>query len=347
MPKVSVIMSVYNSERYVGEAVKSILEQTFTDFELIVVDDCSPDGSMNIVRSFDDARIRIIENKQNMGLAWSINRAIDVAGGEYIARMDSDDISIPTRLEKQVKYMDSHTDIICYGSWARYFGNKMPMSLRFKHKLHIFDTFRVPLKDDDIKASLLFWIPFVHPTVMFRRSALEQFGLRYNPEFRRSQDYELWSRLCFCGKSANTSEPLLHYRLSASNAGTVSHIDQLKAREIVSRRVLESLLGYTPSEEQMQLHIKIFDRQPLSKNELSSASTWLCKIADSAKESDLFSHDSVLRAASAEWRRLCYSSQPFPSNFNSYFPNKELGRISSISLYDWIMFLLYRIKNIL
>lgn len=188
-------MSVYNSEDYLKKAIDSILGQTYANLEFIIIDDASTDRSLDIVKSYNDKRILLIKNEVNIGLAASLNKGIEIARGKYIARMDSDDISQSNRIYEQVKYLENNPDILCYGSWARYFGDNMPRSLKIKHFLRLYDTFRVPLKYEDIKASLLFWIPFVHPTVMFNSALLRQNNLVYNPCLRRAQDYELWSSI--------------------------------------------------------------------------------------------------------------------------------------------------------
>ena len=129
-------MSVYNSEDYLKEAIDSILGQTYANLEFIIIDDASTDRSLDIVKSYNDKRILLIKNEVNIGLAASLNKGIEIARGKYIARMDSDDISQSNRIYEQVKYLENNPDILCYGSWARYFGDNMPRSLKIKHFLH-------------------------------------------------------------------------------------------------------------------------------------------------------------------------------------------------------------------
>ena len=123
MPRISVIMPAYNAEKYIREAIDSILAQTYTDFEFIIIDDASTDATASIVESYSDERIRFFRNEHNMGVANTLNRGLDLAVGEYIARMDSDDISLPERFAKQVEFMDTHTDVIVCGSNAIVFGD--------------------------------------------------------------------------------------------------------------------------------------------------------------------------------------------------------------------------------
>ncbi len=336
-------MSVFNSERYLKDAVESILSQTYKNFEFIIIDDGSSDSSLRIIKSYKDKRIRLIENKVNIGLAASLNKGLVMATGKYIARMDSDDISMPDRLERQFKYMESHPDVICYGSWARYFGSNLPKTLRIKHSLHLFDTFRVPLNHNDIQASLLFWIPFVHPTVMFNASLLKINDINYNPQIRRAQDYELWSRLCFLGKCANSSKILLKYRISATNAGSTSHDDQLNVRREVVKGIVYKLLGRLPTAEELTTHMKIVEREINNKKYLYEAKKWLNLLASKAKENLMFDQGSLIKAISAEWRRCCAATFPFPKNMIEYISVPTIGKLRYITLYDWLMFIVYKL----
>ena len=125
MCKVSVVMSVYNCEQYVGETIQSIIDQTFTDWEFIIINDCSRDRSAEVIRKFDDPRIIFIDNKENKGQSANLNYGISIAKGEYIARTDHDDISYPTRFEKQVKYLDDHPDVVLLGTAMQNMSDKV------------------------------------------------------------------------------------------------------------------------------------------------------------------------------------------------------------------------------
>ena len=343
MVSISIIMSVFNSEKYLKEAIDSILKQTFRDFEFIIIDDGSSDSSVTIIKSYEDIRIKFIENNVNIGLAASLNKGIEMATGKYIARMDSDDVAVPERLEQQYKYMEAHPEIICYGSWARYFGDDLPMALRIKHRLHLFDTFRVPTKHEDIQASLLFWIPFVHPSVMFNAGLLRHNNITYNSSLRRAQDYELWSRLCFIGKCANTSKVLLNYRISTTNAGARAHDDQLSVRKAVVNEIIRKIIGRYPTADELGIHIQIVEREISNQASLDEVKSWLSLLASKAKESNVFQYDSLIRVISAEWRRCCSSSIAFPKNILEYMSVPLIGRLKGIAIYDWIMFVAYRL----
>lgn len=199
-PLVSVIMPIYNSEGFLDEAILSILNQTFTDFELIAIDDSSTDSSLSIIKKYmeNDSRINLIENNINIGFVKNLNRAINIAKGKYIARMDSDDISDPTRFIKQVEFLNSHPSIGIVGSWVNELGTKK--------------VFKYPLAHNELYKYLIYGSPFGHPAVMIRRSVLTDNNIFYNENYKVAQDYELWSRLLNVTKGANIPEVLLLWR---------------------------------------------------------------------------------------------------------------------------------------
>ena len=124
MPKVSVVMPAYNAEAYIGAAMESILSQSFGDFEFLILNDCSTDGTEAIIQSYDDPRIVYIKNEKNMGVAATLNKGLAAAQGEYIARMDADDFSLPQRFEKQVAYLDAHPEVVVLGTQVQFFSDR-------------------------------------------------------------------------------------------------------------------------------------------------------------------------------------------------------------------------------
>lgn len=206
--KVSVVMSVYNAEKYLAEAVDSILSQTFTDFELILIDDKSTDGSGKILAQYAqaDPRVVILKNAENMGLTKSLNRGLAVAKGEYIARMDADDISVPDRFAKQVAFLDENPDysfVSCIGRYIDENGKE--------EQLRLF-----PETNEEIYAMMLKVDAVMHPGVMFRRADIAKIG-NYCEDFRVVQDYDLWFRGMAAGyKFYNIQEPLVLFRRNDS-----------------------------------------------------------------------------------------------------------------------------------
>ena len=182
MPRVSVIMPAYNAEKYIAQSMDSILGQSFRDFEFIVLNDCSKDRTEEIILSYGDPRIVYLKNEKNMGVAATLNKGLAVAKGEYIARMDADDISMPERLDMQVAYLDAHPDAAVVGTNLERFSEGMPTEPR------CFSA--VPAQ---MKVDLLFSCGLAHPSVMMRRRAIEDVG-GYDMEFEGLEDYELWCR---------------------------------------------------------------------------------------------------------------------------------------------------------
>ena len=202
-PKISVVMSVYNGEKHLRESIESILNQTFTDFEFIIVNDGSTDNSLEIIKSYDDERIKIINNEENIGLTKSLNKAIKQARGVYIARQDADDISLSNRLELQFKFLEKHPEVALLGTGIYVIDeNGDEIEKRIMHP--------------NPKRSLLKGNRFIHGSVMFRKSVIDELGA-YNETLRYSQDYELWLRLSKEYDVRNLTVPLYKLRMHKSS----------------------------------------------------------------------------------------------------------------------------------
>ena len=204
-PEISVIMSVYNGERYLREAIESILNQTFKDFEFIIIDDGSTDRTPEILREYakKDERIKIITNPKNIGLTKSLNKAIKKAKGEYIARMDADDIAMPERLKKQIEFMEKNPEVGLLGT-AYYEMNS---------KGEIVGDKLFPTSNKKLKKILIKYNPFFHASVMVRKEVFNRVG-PYDKNIPKAQDYELWFRIAQNYKIANLSSLLMKRRYS-------------------------------------------------------------------------------------------------------------------------------------
>ena len=207
MPKVSVIMPAYNAEKYINEAIDSILGQTFGDFELIIINDCSADSTENIIQSYSDSRIVYLKNEKNMGVAATLNRGLEAAGGEYIARMDADDISLPQRLEKQVNLLDADPSLVACGSQLENFcDGAVSAGLRF------------PVTKEEAGALLVLHPTLAHPTVMLRGTVLRENRLRYDLRYEGTEDFALWWEISRYGSLVSLDEVLLRYRVHVGQA---------------------------------------------------------------------------------------------------------------------------------
>ncbi|MCP4142059.1 MAG: glycosyltransferase family 2 protein [Chloroflexi bacterium] len=208
-PKVSIVMATFNAKDFLHQAIESILSQSYKEFEFIIVDDGSTDSTWEIITQHHkiDQRINPIKLKKNQGVAIASNIGIKMAQGKYIARMDSDDISLPQRLEKQVEFMESNPEIGILGSRVRYM-NRAGNLLGFPP---------MPLKDLSIRWDLLFKNPFFNSSTIFRKSLLSKHEIVYNPNARYGEDYDLWIRLLSLTKGENLPDILLNYRIHSSN----------------------------------------------------------------------------------------------------------------------------------
>src|SRR6056297_3103776 len=197
-PKVSVFIPVHNREHYIRVAVNSILAQTFEDFELIMVDDGSSDGTADVLARYSDPRLRVLRNPANLGIPASRNRGLEAARGEYIALLDSDDHAYPERLQRQVRFLDDHPEITQVGSWCSFMDSDGNMLDKVR---------RQPLKPEDINAHLLFHCPVINRTVMARTAVLQETA--YDTDFPRCQDYDMHSRLVIAGHSLANQPDIL------------------------------------------------------------------------------------------------------------------------------------------
>jgi len=205
IPAISVVMPTYNDGEYLHEAIDSILNQTFYDFEFIIINDGSTDNTEEIIDSYNDNRIRYLKNDSNCGNTVTRNKGMNAATGKYIAIMDSDDISVPNRLALQFEYLEKHPDIGILGGAKIFFD------------VHSWFYRRYPTDPDYIKSFLFFKNPVGQPTVMLRREILKKYGLLYNTKFESGGDFDFWYRSADKGvRIANLEAVLLYYRQSVS-----------------------------------------------------------------------------------------------------------------------------------
>lgn len=197
MPKVSILLPTHQSGAHLRETLDSIKAQTYQDYELLVVDDASTDQTLEILREYPDLRIQIIQGR-NQGLADALNLGIKRAQGQYIARIDADDLMVPERLEKQVHFLDVHQNVIVCGGWQQYFGLST-----FLHA--------PPASAEQCRANLLFRCDLCHSTLMLRTASLIEHNLFYDPAYA-AEDFELWTRVLDVGDIANIPEVLGYYR---------------------------------------------------------------------------------------------------------------------------------------
>ena len=228
-PLVSVLMPVYKTAPYLSEAMDSMLHQTFKDYELIVLDDCSPDNAEEILDAYDDSRIVRYKGENNVGLSNVLNVGIEMARGKYIARMDSDDISLPNRLQIQVDYLEAHSEIDLVSVGMRLFGAKESVWIRERNP-------------EKVKIEALFHSPVLHASSMWRKDSFERQGLRFRQEMVPAEDYDLWTRAMLKGlKLVNLPEVLYEYRIHETQATVQTDKTAAKSREVQMAYLQEAL----------------------------------------------------------------------------------------------------------
>ncbi len=222
-PPISVIMPVYNGEKYLKEAIESILNQTFRDFEFIIINDGSTDKTLEIIQSFADPRIRLI-NQENKGIICSLNKGIAESRGKYIARMDADDISLPERFEKQYKFLENNQE---YGIIGATF-------LIINEGNQITGANAVLLKDEDLKKEIIIETTFGHGTVMMKKSILNVIEY-YNPKALHAEDFDLWTRFAEKSKMANLPEALYLWRDNPQGISRTKELIQSKSAQKIQK----------------------------------------------------------------------------------------------------------------
>lgn len=300
MPDVTVLMPVYNGEKYLREAIESILGQTHKNFEFLILDDGSTDATASIIRSYRDERIRFLTNPLRLKLSGALNRGMDEARGSLIARMDADDIARPQRLARQVAFFRENRNVGVCGSWVRRFGTG-------KSRID-----RNPTKCAEIRAYALFECPFSHPSVMLNKSLFAIAGLRYNGDFYPTEDYELWTRAVHAFPCANIPEVLLDYRVhdGGMTGGEWNDMDAMGAR--IGEENLKQL-GIAPTVAEVALHRNIgraggYKWKDL--RELYEVENWLRKLWTSNENLRMYDSLGFVKVLDLIWFRVCFHAAP-------------------------------------
>lgn len=231
-PKVSVVMVVYNGEKYIYDSIESVLNQTYKNFELLIINDGSTDNTVSIIESFQDIRIRLIHNEENKQQVYSRNRAIELAKGEYIAVNDADDLSMPTRLEKQVEILDNEPDIAIVGSWVRIVDENAD-------KIH---DWKLPIEPEHINWALCFYVPVTHSAMMYRKEVVQQLG-GYGTEETFAEDYQLFIKIVKTAYMKNIPE-VLQYTRTHNRRVTLSYKSKCRENSYrISKDYIHNLIG--------------------------------------------------------------------------------------------------------
>jgi glycosyltransferase involved in cell wall biosynthesis len=323
-PTTSVIMATYQSEAYISEAISSILTQTYTNFELIIVYDRSSDRTLEIIKSFTDPRVKIIENAERLGPVTSRNTGIRAARGAYITIMDADDISLPQRLEKQVEYMEQHPDIALSGTWSRTIGDGTSHTTR-----HLTDA-------DELKANLLFRTSFTHSSIMIRKAFLDQHALTYTegrtPPF--PEDFDLYTRISSIGKLGNIPKILLLLRKHEGQSSREKVDIQIgHARNIIAGQLEQ--LGIAATDTELDVLISLKRYQFTQDPHFMNAFETLCiKIITANELKKVYLAQALRRVCGYAWLEAAsaYAARTESKKIWRTFWNSPLRRMIPVNL---------------
>lgn len=293
-PKISLIMSVYNGEDYLAETIDSVINQTFTEWEFIIINDCSNDKTLEILDKYasEDTRIKVYTNEINLRLPSSLNKALALAGGKYIARMDADDICLPDRLQKQYEFMESNPDVDL--SSCRF------MTL----KNGVISSGGCGGRNDSnsIKALLLVTNPILHPGIIAKAEAIKELG--YDKNFTCTEDMELWTRFIMSGKKVEIlPEYLMIYRLHDKQI-TETTLEKQKGEVISIQKNYFSKLIAPMSEEQEEFYINgIYFRKNIDINKFCDFYRWVKSLNSKNRMLDKDSLNYAMFEILAEYKR--------------------------------------------
>ncbi|CAA6820078.1 MAG: Glycosyl transferase family 2 [uncultured Sulfurovum sp.] len=310
---ISVVMSVYNAEKYLDEAIESIINQTYRNFEFIIINDGSNDKSLEIIKKYknQDERIVLI-SRENRGLISSLNEGIERAKGKYIARMDADDISLSTRFEEQIKFMEENSDVGVCGTGIIGFGLDIDSSVNF-----------YTTSNEQLKAELLFSSIFAHPTVVIRKNLIDTYNLYYDEGFKYAEDFELWVRMAEYTKFANIKKPLLKYRILQNSITREADRDvenrYKTIRPIVKKELIK--LSINNNEEENILHFNLSVNSRIRDNDISFSDLkkYFSKLSNANKKNKIYNEITLKKVLGKKWLWNLYYRKEVHGLFSQYF----------------------------
>ncbi|MBB4036141.1 glycosyltransferase involved in cell wall biosynthesis [Dysgonomonas hofstadii] len=302
-PLVSVLIPCYNVEKFVEESVNSILNQTYTHIEVIAINDCSTDRTGEILYSLakEDPRITVISNEENLKLIKTLNKGIKLCSGEYIARMDSDDIALPTRIEKEVDFLEKNKDHDIVSTLFYAFRSENPNRKDLHHS---------PLTDEELRAFILFKSGICHPAVMIRKRVFTELGLSFEQEYLHVEDYALWSKAIYNTRLANIGEPLLLYRVHQHQISSLYEDVQTENKKKVFKIHCRHL-GLPEDDDFIDVYASVAECVPLhsSVKYLDKCEELMLKLIEINKDKPFCSMPFLERMLSVHWLRLCANSR--------------------------------------
>jgi len=301
-PKVSVVIPVYNRERYLGDAIASVLAQSFSDFELLVIDDGSTDRSREVASAFTDPRLRLLCNERNLGLPRTRNAGVDAANGAYLAFLDSDDVAMPERLAKQVAFLDRHPDHAAVGTWVDWMDDAGRRLGRIKRR---------PLSAREVAALRLFRQGIENTASMARTDILRVF--RHNESFAVSEDFEIWERIAAAYAIANLPEVLVRRRAHAQQTSKDRDEQTRLYRQTIYARQLQAL-GIAFEEEDLRRHHLLRrmkkSRYTPDREFVDWAEAWLQSLQSANRRSGRYPEPELSHLLGGLWLKTCWNAAP-------------------------------------
>lgn len=320
-------MPVYNGEAFLHEAIDSILNQTFTDFEFLIINDGSTDGTEKIIKSYTDPRINYHKNEQNIKLIATLNKGLALATGKYIARMDADDISLPERLEKQVQFMEHNLHVVACGAWAETFG--------------VDNAFvKYEAGHQDIMFKMLYQCHLVHPTVIMRTQEVQSFKPQFDFNFAHAEDYDFFVRLGYKYQLANLQQVLLKYRSHAKSVSK-AYDEVQKTNSNIIRHSQFAHLGYAVS-PQLLADFAILNHHAYSKVKSTPAEikTMFENMLKANAQSRAFDNLFLEKKLSYLWFHYCYKV----ATPNVFYSSKILSQHSKPTALQKVKWQVKRLK---
>ncbi|MFV0536756.1 MAG: glycosyltransferase family 2 protein [Dysgonomonas sp.] len=302
-PLVSVLIPCYNVEKYVVEAVGSISNQTYKNLEIIAINDCSTDSTGELLKQLakNDSRVRVVDNEVNLKLIQTLNKGVAMCKGEYIARMDADDISLPTRIEKEVAFLEKNKDHDIVSTLFYAFRSENPNKKDLHHS---------PLLDKELRAYILFKSGICHPAVMIRKRVFTELGLKFESEYLHVEDYALWSQAIYKTKIGNVNEPLLLYRVHQHQVSTLHEDLQLENKKKVFKIHCQQL-GLPIDSDFIDVYASVAECVPVksSFDYIDKCEQMMISLIKLNNEKPFCDKDYLYRLLSIHWLRLCANSR--------------------------------------
>ena len=320
LPLVSIVLPVFNGEKYLKESLDSVFAQTYKNWELIIINDGSTDGTEKIIQTYHDKRIKYLPNDGNKGIIFSLNRGLQESNGHFIARLDADDVALPLRLEKQVEFLMENSDYVICGSYFQ--------TVDSKDKL--LKKVRFPSNDRDARSFLLLHNCFCHSTILMRAEIVKE--LKYDEYFEICEDYDLWVRISRSGKILNLPIFTTLYRVHGNNISTTKHDVMFAHVHIINQRILDNLgIEYSSSELNVHSNALCYNASFFkNRGNINLLENWMLKLYKYIKKHKDYNSFVCYTILVEKWIVASYNS----GNIKKLFFNKLVWINPAVFLYN-------------